>query len=87
MLHNANSGLNVIFHNAFTNLQNLRVGCHKKPQKSQATTQTRAKQTLKHRLTGSHLSWRSTLYSLQTVWVIGDTYLISPVIASFPGWF
>lgn len=37
--------------------------------------------------TGSYLLWRKTLYSLQTVWIIGDTYLISPVIASLPGCF
>lgn len=44
-------------------------------------------QTPTQGLTGCCLPWRRTLYSLQTVWVIGDTYLIWSVIASLPGCF
>lgn len=40
-----------------------------------------------HSLTGNYLLWRRTRCSLQTLWVIGDTYLISSVITSLPGCF
>lgn len=55
--------------------------------KAQATAQTVEMQALTHSLTGSCLPWRRTLYSLQRARVIGDTYLISSVIASIPGCF